>query len=105
MDEHAIPSETPLDKRGWVADPEETRLVLENCREHGSLLLGSYHMHRVAWAHDQVRDTPTILDTVLGKGSRLIMFIISMVDPDQPTIRAFMEGDIRREIPINFTEK
>lgn len=102
MDEHAIPSETPLAKRGWVADPEELAGVVKTCRQDNLLLLGSYHMHRVAWEHDRLRDTPTSLDTILGRDSRLIMLIVSMVDPDQPRIRAFDEGKIEREYPIRY---
>ncbi|MBU0481800.1 MAG: hypothetical protein KKG47_11945 [Proteobacteria bacterium] len=102
MAEHAIPSETPLEKRGWVADPGELMSCTRKLRELDCILLGTYHMHRVAWEHDKTRDTPTKLDTILGKGSRLLMFIISMVDPERPILRAFSEGDIREEIPIQI---
>lgn len=102
MTEHAIPSETPLSKRGWIADPEELAMALTEFKTAGLSLVGSYHMHRVAWEHDRTRDTPTTLDTILGRDSRLIMFIISMVDPENPMIRAFFEGDAEREIPINI---
>jgi hypothetical protein len=104
MSEHAIPSETPLDKRGWVADPDEMAEALTAFSKEGLSLVGSYHMHRVAWEDDQIRDTPTTLDTILGQGSRLIMFIISMVDPDKPLIRAFAEGSNDEEIPIDIIE-
>lgn len=100
MAEHAIVSETPLAKRGWVADSEELARGVSEFRKKGLTLLGSYHMHRVAWDHDQSRDTPTTLDTILGQDSRLIMFIVSMVKPEQPVIRAFFEGSGEREIPI-----
>ena len=102
MAEHATPSETPLEKRGWVADPEELAKAVAGFSKDGQSLLGSYHMHRVAWEHDQVRDTPTTLDTILGRGSRLIMLIISMVKPDDPLIRAFVEGNSEEEIPIDI---
>ncbi len=104
MQEHAIESETPLAKRGWVADPVELTGAVSKFKAQSLSLIGSYHMHRVAWDHDKDRDTPTTLDTVLGKDSRLIMMIISMVDPNQPTIRAFYEGREDREIPISIVD-
>lgn len=104
MDEHAIPSETPLSKRGWVAEPEELAMALCKFKDEGLSLVGSYHMHRVAWENDSTRDTPTTLDTILGRDSRMIMFIISMVDPEKPIIRAFSEGSAEREIHIDITD-
>jgi len=100
MARHAVPSETPLPERGWVADPRELDAALEDFHRRGDRLIGTYHMHRVPWEHDPDRDTPTELDSVLGKGSRLFMFIISMVDPNHPRVRAFFEGDPNREIPV-----
>lgn len=100
MAEHAIPSVTPLDRRGWVADPQELFARIRECRELGLELVGAYHMHRVGWKHDPVRDTPTKLDTVLAKESGLIMFVISMVQPEHPIIRAFYEGVLEKEFPI-----
>lgn len=102
MAEHAIPSVTPLAERGWVAAPGELAEILRRCRELDLLLVGSYHMHRVAWPHDPIRDTPTALDTILGRDSRLVMFIMAMVNPASPTLRAFEEGDGAREIPIHY---
>jgi hypothetical protein len=100
MAEHAIPSLTPLTQRGWVADPAELFARIGEIRRQGHTLLGTYHMHRVAWAHDPVRDTPTKLDTVLAEGSRLLMFIVAMVEPARPVIRAFYEGITTREMPV-----
>jgi hypothetical protein len=100
--QHAIPSETGLDKRGWVADPQELKNVTRECQEQGLTILGAYHMHRVAWQHDATRDTPTELDGILAAGSRMIMFVVSMVDPIKPLMRAFYEGDIAKEIPVSF---
>jgi hypothetical protein len=100
MANHAIRSETPLNQRGWVAEPEELMEKIHLCQDEGHILLGTYHMHRVSWAHDPVRDTPTQIDTVLAEKNRLIMFIISMVNPDQPIIRAFHEGILACEYPI-----
>jgi hypothetical protein len=105
MQEHAIESETPLAKRGWVADPAELTGAVSQFKTQGLSLIGSYHMHRVAWERDKDRDTPTTLDTILGKDSRLIMMIISMVDPNRPTIRAFYEGREDREIPITIIDE
>lgn len=100
MAEHAIPSKTPLEIRGWVADPAELFARIKECRSKGHMLLGTYHMHWVGWAHDPVRDTPTTLDEVLGKESGHLMFIISMVDPARPIIRVFYEGSMEWELPV-----
>jgi hypothetical protein len=100
MAEYAVPSETPLHNRGWVADPAELFARIRECRGKGQVLLGTYHMHRVAWEHDRERDTPTELDAVLGLDSGLLMFIVSMVRPRQPVIRAFYEGIKEKEILI-----
>jgi len=32
----------------------------------------------------------------------MIMFVVSMVDPVKPLMRAFYEGNIAKEIPISF---
>jgi hypothetical protein len=100
MAQHAIPSETPLSKRGWVADPEELHEITRNIQEANLLLLGTYHMHRVAWPDDPLRDRPTTLDTILGADSNMMMFIISMVKSEEPLIRVFYEGKPDKEIPI-----
>jgi len=103
MAKHAVLSETPLGQRGWVADPDELRAIAAACRESGWALLGTYHMHRVGWPDDPLRDRPTTLDTILGGKSRMLMFIISMVQPATPRIRAFFEGNINLEVPITIT--
>ncbi len=100
MASHAVPSATPLKQRGWVADPDEIDSALSVLRGQGMRMVGTYHMHRLAWNHDKIRDTPTELDSVLGRQSRIFMFIISMVNPDKPLIRAFFEGISTQELPI-----
>lgn len=102
MCRHAIASETPLEQRGWVAEQRELDTALQTMQARGVRLLGNYHMHRVAWDHDSRRDTPTELDTVLGKESRMLMFIIAMVNPDTPIIRAFFEGVQSLELPVHI---
>lgn len=102
MAEAAIPSETPLARRGWVAHPDEVRGVEHACDESGSVVLGSYHMHRVAWPHDPRRDTCTVLDTRLAESSGLWMLILSMVDPDRPVLRAFFEGRNDHEAQVRI---
>jgi len=101
MTEHAIPSVTPLDRRGWIADPAELFSRIKESRNNHQILIGTYHMHRVGWEHDSMRDTPTKLDAVLAKESGLLMFIISMVDPQRPIIRIFYEGILDQEILID----
>ncbi len=104
MAEHAIPSETPFAKRGWVADPEELHEKIVQCHNMDLTMIGTYHMHRVAWKHDSLRDTPTELDVILAKKSRMLMFIVSMVDPEKPIIRAFYEGILDFEVSIVFND-
>lgn len=103
MGVHAIPSETPLEQRGWVADGAELMQIRRQCQAQGLSLLGTYHMHRLAWDHDQQRDTPTDLDTILAQGSAMYMFIVSMVAPAQPVMRAYFEGKLELETPIRFS--
>ncbi len=100
MADHAVPSETPLAKRGWVADPQELLEKTKLVQRENLLMIGAYHVHRVAWPDDPLRDTPTILDTVLGADSSMLIFIISMVKSEEPLIRAFYEGKPDKEIPI-----
>lgn len=100
LDEYAIPSKTPLNRRGWVAAPDELRQKITQCQEKQLSLFGTYHSHLIAWQDDPLRDTPTKLDGVLARGSRLLTFVVSMVDPRHPIIKAFYEGDRDREIPI-----
>lgn len=102
MEQHAVSSETPLEQRGWVADPAELDMALKDFQAKGIRIVGTYHMHRIAWEHDHARDTPTKLDMILGKDSRLFMFIISMVKPDRPLLRAFFEGDSDQEVRVNI---
>lgn len=100
MDEFAVRSETPLDRRGWVTDPRELMIAERECERSGAMLLGGYHMHRVPWEHDPRRDTCTELDSKLAEGSGLWMFILSMVDPERPVLRAFFEGYNQREATV-----
>lgn len=100
LEELAVPSETPLERRGWVTDPTEVMRAERELEAEGSVLLGGYHMHRVAWAHDPERDTCTAVDTKLAEGSGLWMFILSMVDPERPVLRAYYEGRNPDDAPI-----
>ncbi len=103
LKKYGAPSETPFEKRGWVVDPAELMKIYKGCDEKGLLVFGIYHMHRVPWNHDPLRDTCTEIDTFLAKDSNLWIFIVSMVNPEQPNIRAFFEGNNKREIPIVFS--
>ncbi len=102
MARYAVPSTTPMDQRGWITDPEELRECYESCDSGNMTVFGTYHMHIVPWDHDPVRDTPTRLDMVLAENSGLFSFIISLVDPDNPVMRAFMEGNIKREVRVEL---
>ena len=98
MEKFAVPSVTPMDQRGWVAEPREMFDHLKDFRQQGCNFVGTYHMHRVAWPNDPLRDTPTALDSALGACSGLVMLIVSMVSPAQPIFRAFHEGDPQVEL-------
>lgn len=100
LGEHAQASETPLEKRGWVADPIETITIINDFDSNDLELVGAYHMHRVAWDNDPTREGPSALDTELAKESQLFVFIISLVKPELPVIRAFYEGFPDQEIQI-----
>lgn len=102
MDLLAVRSETPLDRRGWVSDPREIFEADRLFDQAGSVLLGGYHMHRVPWDHDPIRDSCTEVDRELGRESGLWMFILSMVDPDNPVLRAYFEGDNDVEAPVRL---
>ncbi len=103
---HGIASKTPFERRGWVADPKELYDIYQEADQLGLELFGNYHMHLVPWPPDDpIRDTPTGIDTVLAKDSNMTTFIISMVDPDKPVIRAFYESKLAEEIPITFMEE
>jgi hypothetical protein len=103
MEELAIPSETSLERRGWVSDPREILAAEELFDRTGSILFGGYHMHRVAWSHDPVRDRCTAVDTELAQGSALWMFILSMVNPKSPILRAYFEGNNDRETSVRLS--
>jgi hypothetical protein len=92
------------EKRGWVAEPQELLQIIRLMQKDNLVLLGAYHMHRVAWPDDPLRDTPTGLDSVLAAGSRMLIFIISMVKADQPVMRAFYEGRPDMEIDILISD-
>ncbi len=102
MQEVAVRSETPLDRRGWVTDPAEVMKAERECDQSGAVILGGYHMHRVPWDHDPTRETCTEVDGRLAAGSGLWMFILSMVDPDKPVLRAYYEGCNDKEAPIRL---
>lgn len=102
MDAVAIPSETPNARRGWVADPLEVLAAERCCEEAGSVLFGAYHMHRVAWPGDPLRDSCTAIDRCLAQGSGLWALILSLVEPARPRLRAFFEADNGAEAPIRI---
>lgn|SRR3990167_659534 len=102
LNQHAEASETPLARRGWVAEPLETLQINQSLLEKELELVAAYHMHRVPWDNDPCRELPTHLDTVLAADSGLFTVIISTVNPEKPIIRAFYEGFPDKEIPMMF---
>lgn len=105
LDEAAVRSETPLDRRGWVADPAEVLRIERTCEADGAELFANYHMHRVPWESDPWRDTCTEIDTRLAEDSGLWVLILSMVDPERPILRAFFEGRNDAEAPVTVAPK
>jgi hypothetical protein len=101
VDAHAIPSQTPNDQRGWIGHPRELLAIENACNDHGWVMFGHYHTHRVAWPHDSRRDTCTHLDRVLATGTGQWVFIVSAVDLRQLSLRAFYEGDNQREANVH----
>jgi hypothetical protein len=100
MERHAVPSKTPISKRGWITDPEELKENYDRLDKERMAVFGTYHMHVVPWKNDPLRECPTHLDTILGRDSHLFSFIVSMVDIAHPKIRAFFEGAADKETPI-----
>jgi hypothetical protein len=100
MERYAVPSKTSLDRRGWITDPAELKEYYEQCDQKKLIVFGTYHMHIVPWENDPIRDTPTLLDTILARNSNLFSFIVSMVDVIRPRIRAFYEGSVEKEVPV-----
>ena len=98
--EMAVPSDTPMEARGWLIHPSDLLAVQETCDAAGVVLLGSYHTHRVGWETDPVRDGCTALDRELARGTSLWMFVLSLVDPERPILRAYFEGDNDQEARI-----
>jgi hypothetical protein len=96
----AVPSETPLERRGWLTDPVELLAAERECEAAGAVIFASYHMHRVAWPDDPLRDTCTAIDTALARGRGLWVLILSLVDPARPILRAYFEGDNAREARV-----
>jgi proteasome lid subunit RPN8/RPN11 len=102
VDAHAIPSETPNEQRGWLANPAELLAIERYCDAHDLIVVGNYHTHRVPWPQDPRRDTCTQLDRMLAAESAQWTFIVSAVDLHQPSIRAFYEGSNEQEAVIRM---
>ncbi len=102
VDQHAIPSETPNEQRGWIADAKEILAAERLCDEQGWVLFGNYHTHRVAWPDDPHRDSCTALDRALAVGTGSWTFIVSVVDLDRPLVRAYFEGDNKAEAALRL---
>ncbi len=100
LEKYAESSETPLARRGWVANPYEVKSMSDQLITQGLQLVGTYHMHRVAWENDLTRELPTTLDKALAEQSDLFGFIVSAVNPKKMIIRAFYESCPDREIEI-----
>jgi hypothetical protein len=99
---YAVPLAQPPSERGWVIDPAELKELYDQCEREELTVLGAYHMHHFPRKDDPKRDTPTLLDRALAKNSGFFSFIVSMVDPSHPRIRAFFEGSSEKEVPVHI---
>lgn len=98
---YAIPSDTPIDQRGWVASPHEVMEALNNFDLLGCDLLGSYHMHHEkSWNGIQSKEYPSTFDEKLAKNSNLIMFVVSIISESKYSIKAFYNGLKEKEIEV-----
>lgn len=104
VDRFAIPSDTPNESRGWIANDREVLAAEDFCDRHGWVVFGNYHTHRVAWPGDPDRDSCTELDRVLAQGTDAYVFIVSVVDLDRPLVRAYLEADNAAEATIRVAE-
>ncbi len=101
-DAYAVSTSTPRHDRGWVARPADVMHAQQVSDEAGWLLFGHYHTHRVPWPDDPYRDSCTAFDTALARDSGMWTFIVSLVDPETPRIRAFYEGSLDREAELDL---
>ncbi|SEP37752.1 hypothetical protein [Propionispora vibrioides] len=97
----AIPAKLPIEERAWVADPIETKNIINRLKKSGLTLIGTYHMHHSnSWIGLESKELPTTLDRVLASDTELFMFIVSIDEFQNSKIRAFYEGALETEAVI-----
>jgi proteasome lid subunit RPN8/RPN11 len=80
---------------GFVISAMEVKEVQEVMASRGESFVGVFHSHRYLPAE------PTPLDVALNMSANLVSYIVSVVDPSSPVVRAFcLTGDGCRNIPI-----
>jgi len=101
INKYAIPSDTPIEHRGWVASPSEVIEAHDCFDKENTYLIGSYHMHHMkSWNGGQSKNYPSDFDEKLAENSNMIMFIVSVISGTECSIRAFYNGQKEREIEI-----
>jgi proteasome lid subunit RPN8/RPN11 len=84
--------------RGFWADPQEQIEILQRIEEKEQKILGVYHSHRCTCA------IPSMVDIDLHFDPKVLMVIVSLVDPESAELRAFMiKGKSYQEIPVSLS--
>lgn len=80
---------------GFVISATEVKEIQDVMTSRGENFVGVFHSHRYLPAE------PSQLDMALNMSANLITYIISVVDPSDPVVRAFcLVGDGCQNIPI-----
>lgn len=80
---------------GFVISAQEVQEVQETMASRGESFIGVYHSHRYRSAE------PSPVDMALNMNPSLLSYIVSVVDPAAPVVRAFRpSGDSYENIPI-----
>ncbi len=81
----------------YFADPREQIHTMKHLRKEGLEMIGIYHSHPASEAYPSKKDIECALYPVF-------YIIVSLQDPDQPSIRAFrIERGNVKEVQIEYT--
>jgi proteasome lid subunit RPN8/RPN11 len=69
--------------RGFVISPEEHRDILKRMEARGESFIGVFHSHRFTGPD------PSDLDIALHAGPMLFCYIVSVVKPEEPRLKAY----------------
>ena len=82
-------------------DSEEVLEAEDRFDSLGLELVGSYHMHHAkSWNGSLSKEYPSEFDKKLAEDSNAFMFIVSITENDQYSIRAFYNGLKEKEIKV-----